>query len=140
MNFDFQNRKDFKDFLLATILVLACFLGYVFHSVFFFGQFIFLILLVINPLLFGYISKRPIMSFLVGFLPLFLLAVYRLRWFHLYPTQFLDDFILLTPGALLLGTSGFFAARIVGEKKFLNFGISVLFILIMISFYLFIYL
>ena len=134
----FQN-KDFKDFVLATVLVLACFLGYVVHPYFWPGQFIFLILLVVNPLLFGYVSKRPIMSFIVGFLPLILMVLYRIPWAIRFPEHVLEEFILMFPGALLLGIGGYFAARTVGEKRNLNLGIGVLFVLAMIALYLYIY-
>jgi len=130
------SKQNFNHFLLAATLVLACFLGYVFHPFFDFGQFIFLILLVVNPILFGYISKRPIMSFLVGFLPLFLMILYRLPFVAVYPSQPIDDLIILMPGALLLGAGGFFAARTTDEKKPFNLAIGILFILIMIAFYL----
>jgi len=129
-----NSKQSFNHFLLAVVLVLACFLGYASHSFFYFGYFFFIFLLPANPLLFGCISKRPIMSFIVGFLPLFLIVLYRLPY-----AQPIDDSILLLPGALLLGISGFFAARTVGEKKYLNLGISGLFILAMITFYLYIF-
>ncbi|WNY29021.1 hypothetical protein MmiEs2_12350 [Methanimicrococcus stummii] len=136
----FKN-KDLKNFVLSVVLVLACFLGYVSHSVFFFGQIIFLILLVVNPLLFGYVSKRPIMSFIVGFLPLFLMILYRLPFAAVFPSQPLDDFILLMPGALLLGAAGYFEAQQKIEKKTQNlcYLLSVLLVLAMIGFYLFIF-
>ncbi|MDV0445184.1 hypothetical protein MmiAt1_07410 [Methanimicrococcus sp. At1] len=134
-----SQNKNLKDFILAAVLVLTCFLGYVFHSSFFLGQFIFLILLVVNPLLFGYISKRPIMSFIVGFLPLFLLFLYRLPYAAVFPSQLVDDFILLMPGALLLGAAGYFMAQQKPDKKTQNmcYILSVLLVLGTIGFYLF---
>jgi len=134
-----HSKQNFNHFILATALVLACFLGYVFHPVFYFGYFIFLILLAVNPLLFGYISKRPMMSFLVGFLPLFLMFLYRLPMIVASSLPPYSEVIVFIPGALLLGISGFFAARAIGEKKYLNLGISALFVLAMITFYLYIF-
>ncbi|MBZ3935389.1 hypothetical protein [Methanimicrococcus blatticola] len=139
MAFNFQN-KDFKDFVLATVLVLACFLGYVYHPYFWPGQFIFLILLVVNPLLFGYVSKRQIMSFIVGFLPLILMVLYRIPMAFVFPDHVVEELITMFPGALLLGIGGYFAARTNGDKKILNLGIGVLFVLAMIALYLYIYL
>ncbi|WNY24164.1 hypothetical protein MmiHf6_14930 [Methanimicrococcus hongohii] len=143
MEFYNQNKKfnDFKIFLLAIVLVLVCFLGYVFHSVFFFGQFIFLILLVVNPLLFGYLSKRSIMSFIVGFLSLFMMILYRLPFSSYYPDQWIADSATLLPGAFLLGVSGFFAAYQTKNKsnQIFCYGLAVLSILMAIAFYLVIY-
>ena len=134
---NFKSQKDFIDFITAVALVLACFLGYYSHSFFVYGYFIFLILLVVNPLAFGFITKRPIMSSLVGFLPLFMIVLYRLPYSAVFPDQWSSDLIAFIPGAICLGIAGFFAAQKKEDRnnQLICYSLSILSILIMIGFY-----
>ena len=89
---------------------------------------------------FGYLSKKPILSFFVGALPLFLVMAFRLLFVADSLPQLIADSVVFIPVALLLGGSGFFYARAFLGNKYLNLGIGILFILIAAVYFFFFYL
>ena len=79
--------------------------------------------------------KRPIVAFVVGFLPFIVMMIFRLLIVRGYLSQLVNDAVIFIPIALLLGASGFFYYKSMTEKKYLNIGIGVLCTLIATAYF-----